>query len=447
MSREYAKRLEEVSQTNGDVYQKILVDCQNDIIENIGGLNTMIQLCLTHDQFCTDTYESQFDSFRNLMESKLEHLESKESQDTIQMRDDDYNDIYPNHTPITIDQNVCRKTIANKKTTKTIVPNLEEFYRHSIAMVAYCSDNLYFVYLSKENAKYICYHILHTKIYPIIMITIGILFAFCGQVSWIVSGYSVMYHLLSSISYFAAIVFSISYILSTNISIVTFIIQTFDFWYKMYNLVIWIITLYFVDRGSSIAYFILSSIVLVCVYLFLFILDATSISTKFKNMCIILVVLYGTYVCLFVYFFADDTQWNPFKKYNFEFTNVSFKSLFIGSQSNLCLFILKPILSQIVRKMRKCAIHKQKNKKEEKNYNTIASTINKHNDDIRQRSYVLYKRPYVHWTKDSRNAGLNFGDDRVHVSAVRVSSLSPTPIPSPDSSKMKRDTGVQLTDI
>ena len=48
----------------------MLSDCQNDIIDRFGGLETMIELCLTNPQFSTDTYKQQFDSFKSLMESQ-----------------------------------------------------------------------------------------------------------------------------------------------------------------------------------------------------------------------------------------------------------------------------------------------------------------------------------------------------------------------------------------
>ena len=410
MNKDYAKRLKTFSQENWDVYQKVLDDCQLDIIDCFGGLDTIIQLCLTHDQFATYTNKPQLDSFKRLMESKHINIDitaDLELTDTIEMRDDDYNSI-------PIDKN------ANKG-TKTVLSDLKDFYRHSITMIAYCSDNLYFAYLSKENAKYICYNVLDTKRYPSIMIAIGVLLALIGQSYWMYGGYDVIYYFVNGMSLFAAMILALSYILSANISIVTFILQTFDFWYKMYNLVIWIITLYFLNTVPSIGYFILSSTVIICVYFFLFLLDATSIKIKYKNMFIIVVAVYGTYVCLFVYLFNRDTQWNPFKKYNFEYTNVSFKGLFMATQSNLCLFVLKPILSQISRKIRKFIVHKQHSNKKTDNNDYIMNTspIKKNSTGTKnvQASYMLYKRPHVHWKWDSRIS---------NVSPVRLNSLSPT---------------------
>ena len=144
MSKEYAKRLKEFSETNRNKYQTVLDDFQNEIIDRFGGLDTMIQLYLTNDKFSTDTYKSQFESFKSFMES----------------------------TNINIDIDT-EDTNKVSTTDGAILPNLEEFYRYSLGLVAYYSDNLYFTFLSPEKAKFICDHVLATKTYPLCVTGIG----------------------------------------------------------------------------------------------------------------------------------------------------------------------------------------------------------------------------------------------------------------------------------
>ena len=139
-------------------------------------------------------------------------------------------------------------------------------------------------------------------------------------------------------------------------------------------------------------FYIIASLTALCGYGFSFIFDATSIENKHKNVFIISTVCWGMYVALNVYFFVDDTNiiyyWNPFEQYNFQYSRINFKSVFISSQVNLCLFMLKPIFYQINQKLRRC-IRKKKN----------ANQSVKDDASFVQRSYVLHKRPHIHWMR------------------------------------------------
>ena len=222
-----------------------------------------------------------------------------------------------------------------------------------------------------------------TKVYPVGAVIIFAMLAIASQTYWYFFGYDTIYYLLIIASDSVSIFSCMSYIFSTNISMVSFTIQTFDFWYKMYNLMLWIVTSYFVipDFNQNSYVYVIGSFSAVCGYGLSFVLDATSIENKYKNTFIILVVSWGAYNALNVYFLIDDANyyWNPFEQYNFEYSNIHFKSVYVSSQTNLCLFMLKPIFSQINHKMRRYMCLR-------KNRNTLGQT-----------SYVLYKRAHVHW--------------------------------------------------
>ena len=408
MSKEYAQRLKEFSETNGNTYQAMLDDYQNDIIDRFGGLDAMIQLCLTNDQFSTDAYKSQFESFQTFMESK--HIGTE-------------NECANKVLPIDPHQATVGDKNEHNNVNRAILPNLEEFYKYSLGLVAYYSDNLYFTYLSQEKAKYICDHVLATKMYPICLTSIAVTFAIAGQVCSHLYHDKISYSLMV-VSFSIATFLSLSYIFSANISIVKFIIQTFDFWYKMFNLIAWIISGYFVS--ASVANFTwvhtISSLTVVCVYILLFVLDATCISNRWKNMFIVSVVSYGIFVSLDAYFLVDDKNfnWNPFKQYNFKYSQINFKSTFISSQLNLCLFILKPIFAQINVKIRNCIQNSN-------NINTGKIARKNQQNSIRkstkdgllvQRSYILYKRPYIHWVVDSNSQLIGMGKPEIRLISV-----------------------------
>ena len=222
MNDDYTTPLLEISDTNHDNHQQVLFDCQDEIIEAFGGIDTMIELCVTNPQFSTNKYKSQFNSLKRVMESKNINFESK------------YN-CHINHF-----------TQSDKTNNAVILPNLGEFYKYSLGLVAYYSDSLYFMFLSTTTAKYIFNHILYTKMYPICGIISFSTLSIIAATYWYVADFDTIYYLLINTAYSIGIVVCLSYILSANISIVTLIMQTFDFWYKMYNLIVWLITAYVV---------------------------------------------------------------------------------------------------------------------------------------------------------------------------------------------------------
>ena len=413
MNITYAKRLKQYSETNWETYKEVLIDHQNDIIDTFGGLDTIVQLCLTNPQFS----KAQFDSFKSLMDSKNIAIESEtDNKSDVPIKDDNYV-MYQS----TIGYN---KNIMNQY--DVIAPNLGQFYRYSLGLVAYYSDNLYFTCLSTARAKYICDQVLRTKIYPICGTAIALILALISQTYWYIFDFDVIYYVLIISSYSVCTFLSLSYLFSVNISIVTFIVQTFDFWYKMYNLMLWIVAGYFLNQewAQYSWYHVIPSVTTISVYGLLFMLDATSIGNKYKNMFIIGAIWYGMYICISAYFFVDETNsnWNPFKQYNFKHSQINFKSVFISSQLNLCLFIMKPIFSEISRKI------KTKYKQEKKKMKIKKRT--KDDGVFVQRSYVLYKRPFVHWVLDSNSKLIGMG-----TSSFDVISTNTTQTPASETVK------------
>ena len=369
MNKDYPIRLKEFSEANRNTYQQVLNDCQNDIIDALGGIDTMIELCLTNPQFSTNKYISQFESFQRLMESKNINIE---------------NDMYIHDTTMGDHDD-------DKDEHGVILTNAKEFDKYSLNIVAHHGASIYFMILPRTVASYIFNDILYTKMYPVCCVVSFGTLLITSQIYLYFFDYDAIFFSLVIAGYIVGIVASLSYILSANISIVKLIIETFDFWYKVYNLIVWIITTYFIyfNVNGNTGYYIISSLSAILGFSFAFTLDSICVEMKYKNLYVIVLVLWGMYAAFYAYFFIDDTSeniyWNPFKEYDFQYSRINFKSVFISSQINLCLFMLKPIGNQINRKIQKC-IGKKKNFK---------------NDVLLvQRSCVIYKRPYIHWIRD-----------------------------------------------
>ena len=105
---------------------------------------------------------------------------------------------------------------------------------------------------------------------------------------------------------------------------------------------------YFANTGlPSTIVNIIGLFAVVCAYGLSFIVDASSMENKYKNIYIIIVVLWGMYNCLRAYFMVDDaSNWNPFKQYDFQYPTINFKSVFISP--NLCLFMLNQYLMKLI---------------------------------------------------------------------------------------------------
>ena len=179
---------------------------------------------------------------------------------------------------------------------------------------------------------------------------------------------------------------------------------------------LWIISGYFLSASEAIWFHVIAALNLIFIYGTIFIFDAISISNKYKNMFIIAVVSYGTYKGFFIYFFVDDTNhnWNPFQQYNFKYSKINFKSVFTSSQLNLCLFLLKPIFTQISGKIRRwISIEHQQNTSD---IGHVRSSKDIDDGVFVQRSYVLYKQPYIHWVVDSKSHLIEIGTPENSVS-------------------------------
>lgn len=81
-----------------------------------------------------------------------------------------------------------------------ILHNLAEFYRFSLGLIAYHSDNLYFKFLSTRQAKYILNRVLSTKFHPLCLIAVGSTLAMIGQIYWFHFNYDATYYSLMIVS-------------------------------------------------------------------------------------------------------------------------------------------------------------------------------------------------------------------------------------------------------
>ena len=189
-------------------------------------------------------------------------------------------------------------------------------------------------------------------------------------------------------------------ILVANKTVTDLITHTFDFWFKIYNLIllyssVWIL-LYGVandndddapeDNTYEFIFLIFYHIGVALIFIFIFVLDAIPISVKLKRAALVAATLACIVETNYIYFYSQDYEWNPF---NSQYSQISFKSMSLSTSFNLTIFISKPVWSDLMRCLRKTLCSKA---------NMLNITVTDHDKGKQcQRCHTVYKRPYLKW--------------------------------------------------
>ena len=112
------------------------------------------------------------------------------------------------------------------------------------------------------------------------------------------------------------------------------------------------------------------------------------------------------------YFSCKDFYYNPFEQYEFQYTEISAKSVFLGSYGNITLFVSKPLIVDgwkwLYFKYQSCCNY---NRKYTKNSNTAKHSRDNNSTSSNtsgiviatseyQRLLAVHKRPKVKWSND-----------------------------------------------
>ena len=180
-----------------------------------------------------------------------------------------------------------------------------------------------------------------------------------------------------------------------NLDFVEIICHTFDFWFKSWNLMLWAINFMWINTVNTDRYavdLILTMTMLMFTACLTFLLDAVPIVYRIKRIFIIVATVLLFMIILSAYFTYDDILYNPFEAYKFKYTEISLKSTFLGSYSNILLFVAKPLFGDIFRWIAanyKCKDHKTQDEGDKTRDIAIGDTY--------ERLFTVYKRPKVAW--------------------------------------------------
>lgn len=236
------------------------------------------------------------------------------------------------------------------------------------------SHNMYFKCLPHNIASWIYYKILRNKWY-IISLVIMVLITMIQHLIHISTRSCDIYCLSWEICcYSYVILFTISYILSINFDLIIRIFQSFDYWFKMYNLIILVITdyinfdVYKENANNALSQNVITETMLtvgyILVFLAVFAADAIFMPFKLKMSLIGLIVVSTMIGNMYVFFSIDDTvtRWNPLANILqnnsswHRYSTINFKSLEMSALSNLSLFSAKPLFTIVWKKFRLCML-------------------------------------------------------------------------------------------
>ena len=320
------------------------------------------------------------------------------------------------------------------KDQQVFVHDTKEYDKSLIIIETSMNNSPFFKYFPDFIAKAMLNKVILNKRFVFGWIIFGFTLGITGFIFSTIFKMIWMYYILTTPVWISCLIVGSIYLLSMNIIVCKLIFETFDFWFKVYNVLIlvWSFTVLKSDSNSTaiitpqlgqayhIFYDSLWVINAMIISLALFIVDALPISSKTKRISIGLTGIYCFGEVVYAYFYYQDYTWNPF---NFEYSVISFKSIYLSSGSNISLFVLKPVLSDVIRIVKKRISDSTRGNKK----SGINNSIDINDKNNYERCSSIYKRPYIKWnTIDDINiTSINVNN----ITPAHLRSTSPSPLP------------------
>ena len=403
------------------------------IITSLGGIEHVIKLCLNHPD-STEIYRQQvLSSLKSIIPKSLSpplvdsqatvnidfYAGMESMPDTIAVKSvsvtrlSDTEDIETNreilmtpklnHTNTNNYKNENNLTLKSKNNLESpniiVAKNPTQFFRSMVVFDSNVYDNWYFKCFTKDVANWIMKKLILNKWYTIISCAVTCTLVLLSEALRDID--LALYMVIRSSGIFGAITLVASYYFGMNFYILGALSNSFDFWFKTWNLILWEICYCWINITTTdrhIFDIIVTMIGMASACSGLFAVDAIPVSYKIKrNGLIAFLILFSAFLIM-AYFTYDDVFYNPFESYNFEHTRISLKSVYLGAYTNALLFVGKPILADTIRWIFircgcVCVGARNANINDMRDDDTSSSTIN-----IKpQRMVSLYRRCKVNW--------------------------------------------------
>ena len=294
-----------------------------------------------------------------------------------------------------------------KRKSRVSTSSMKGFYQTKVILHVDPTLNFWFKYLARSHAMLLFNDVLLNRPLLVVLLSLMMVLWIIATLIQLFTDLSMIYVTLWSINWFIIVVLSIFYCLSINYTMFSLIIQTFDFWFKMYNIVALNVALICLQIQSEkesyvgvLEWDIFDKILWILPLFGVFMKDAMTLDIKIKRAFNIMFTVWMLYIAIYSFFLIPDGYWNPFKSRGYKWTRISWKSMYLNSTTNLAIFLFKPIGSDIIRYFR----HKCKNNyKVDIGNGDSNSNSTKTKSEKFERCGTVYKRPFLKWKNMNHN--------------------------------------------
>ena len=401
-----------------------LAEQQDQVVESFGGITNVVQLCLTHPDASkyVDTESTQFHKLKQILHTNNTSTSTIKNSSTDSQTDHNMNSAtesnYNNKASSINNANYNDKTLISRDNhyqSIQIVNNAAQYKDSRLIIDCNPKYSLLFRWIQNANIALSLYNVILNRKSMIVLLFLS---SICGIVMFIhlyIVSMQTAFVVCKSAASFIIACYCISMLLIANITLVDLITSTFDFWFKVYNTIMFIgaiwVRSYETNRGVNdnpiwndkfeFGAQVMMQIGVVLAIIVLILIDAIPLSIHIKRAAIGLYAIVLIYDVAILYFLRPDFEWNPF---NSKYTQISFKSIIISSEMNIILFMVKPVLSDTIRHLKRCI-----SVKIDSIYLRLCSKSDSTDYDIKENSNVIvnkckyqrcgtvYKRPYLKW--------------------------------------------------
>ena len=377
------------------------------IIENLGGIKNVINLCLTNP--------NRVSTINDLSVSKIYQVLNKTNVD------DNMSDIvFDTSSKSALNQSELQLSTTTYTSTKTpessatlrdssmdsrkengditgrniFFDSMTKFDQTSMILCVNKDHHLYFrfwhdyVDINQDKIHWWLHSVILTKWYAVTLGIISFTLTTLSMIFLAIFGSSHMAFILTRLIGSSIVVFwFISFDFALNLTLGSMVVNTFDFWFKCYSLILWVISYVWINYATTnrnLVTLIVDVIAISITSMNVFFIDAwPAVTYNIKRFLVTLFSLFIAVAMTVAYFFYGDVKFDPFDKYNFQYTNIRLKDVLLSSFGNILLFTLKPLLMDATKWLySRCC-------KRNKHSQTA-------NDDT-QRLFTIRKRPKMRW--------------------------------------------------
>ena len=431
--------------SHAEELSRFLVEHQQNVISSLGGLTNIVELCLSNPQAKQhiDIECKPFEAFNQQLTNKINSISTDIVQETntidtneIKIDKDEKNYTNTNISDTLKSQSNNTLSMTQSRGTLQIIHTAKDFDKSKIIMQCNPKNNFLFKCIHNNNQGSNVYKAI---LNPINLFIVSIFYFLSIIIEYLGIDLTILY-IFRIIGYTLALIYYVGIGLTANLMMIDLILKTFDFWFKVYNILTLIIAIWVravhtdpttVSMATSLRVLnfvcgITFNVSTIMVILLLFVLDALPLSIKIKRIFIAAFVVLVSIFLTVIYFNYQDFQWNPFGN-KFQYTQISFKSLMLSSWFNLMIFVGKPVFTDVARFLRKsklvnvinvCNCHRETDTKTVNNHDrSLSAAVNENT----YRCGTIYKRPWVKWNKIN---GSQIDDENVSSMDIEMESIS-----------------------